>query len=82
VNWLDPEPDRESSDYRTYMEELQKIEGQVTTFKGFHQPPTQEEFERIAERLHDDEWNDGVELESEFDSDSESDSGDDEMEDN
>jgi hypothetical protein len=86
VNWLDPEPDRESSDYRTYMEELQKIEGQVTTFKGFHQPPTQEEFERIVERLHDDEWNDGVELESEFDSDSdsdsESDSGDDEMEDN
>ncbi len=73
VNWLDPEPDRESADHRIYMEELQEIEGQVTTFKGFHQPPTQEEFERIVERLHDDEWNDGVESESELESESEDD---------
>jgi hypothetical protein len=58
VNWLDPEPDRESASYGKYMEELQKIEGQVYSgtqpyyFKGFHQPPTQEEFERILERIH------------------------------
>jgi hypothetical protein len=55
VNWLDPEPDRESTDYAKYMEELQKIEGQVNYFKGFHQPPTQEEFERILERIQEDE---------------------------
>ena len=54
VNWLDPEPDRESSDYGKYMEELQEIEGQINYFKGFHQPPTREEFERILERMHRD----------------------------
>jgi hypothetical protein len=83
VNWLDPEPDRESTEYGKYMEELQDIEGQVDYFKGFHQPPPQEEFERIVERIHDDMFNDyamGSELDS--DSDSESDSGDDEMENN
>jgi hypothetical protein len=60
VNWLDPEPDRESSDYGKYMEELQKIEGKGKDhFKGFHQPPPQEEFESIMERIHkeiDDEF--------------------------
>jgi hypothetical protein len=75
VNWLDPEPDRESAGYGKYMEELQKIEGEINYFKGFHQPPTQEEFESIWERISKEMWNDGVE--SEFDSDS----GDDEMED-
>ena len=54
VNWLDPEPDRESTDYGKYMEELQKIEGQVDFFKGFYQPPPQEEFERIVERINRD----------------------------
>ncbi len=51
VNWLDPEPDRESSDYGKYKEELQEIEAQVKRFKGFYQPPTQEEFESIWERI-------------------------------
>ncbi len=54
VNWLDPEPDRESSDYGKYMEELQKIEGQIDYFKGYHQPPTREEFEWILNRMHRD----------------------------
>ena len=39
VNWLDPEPDRERSDYDEYIEELENIESRVRTFKGFHQPP-------------------------------------------
>ena len=47
VNWLDPEPNRKSTGYGKYMEELQKIEGQVNTFKGFHQPPPQEEYIRL-----------------------------------
>ncbi len=79
VNWLDPEPDRESTGYGKYMEDLQKIEEQIDYFKGFHQPPTQEEFESILERIHED-IDDGFAMSSEFDSDS--DSGDDEMEDN
>jgi hypothetical protein len=43
VNWLDPEPDRESSDYGNYIEELEEI-SQVTFYRGFHQPPTEEEY--------------------------------------
>ena len=50
VNWLDPEPDTDSAGYGKYMEELQEIEEKVDFFKGFYQPPPQEEFERISER--------------------------------
>ncbi len=52
VNWLDPEPDRESSDYAQYIEELSKY-SQVGMFKGFHQPPTEEEFNRLWEEYMD-----------------------------
>ncbi len=46
VNWLDPEPDRESSEYSKYVEELREIEieTQETPYIGFHQPPTGEEY--------------------------------------
>jgi hypothetical protein len=51
VNWLDPEPGRESNDYEKYMKELQEVEGQVDVYRGFHQPPTEEECDRLwAER--------------------------------
>ena len=49
VNWLDPEPDRESSDYEEYIEELQEMNSQVKFFKGYHQPPTEEEYRRLIE---------------------------------
>jgi hypothetical protein len=51
VNWLDPEPGRESNDYKKYIKALQEIEGQVDVYRGFHQPPTEEEYYRLwAER--------------------------------
>ena len=53
VNWLDPEPDRESSDYGKYIEELQRIECQVDLFRGFHQPPTEEEYNRVLDEYYD-----------------------------
>ncbi len=50
VNWLDPEPDRRSSDYGEYIEELEEIESQVTMYRGFsHRPPTEEEWNRLIE---------------------------------
>ena len=49
MNWLDPEPDRESSDYWQYIEELQKIENEVRFYRGFHQPPTEQEYHRLLE---------------------------------
>jgi hypothetical protein len=53
VNWLDPEPDKESSDYEEYIEESQKIDSQVSFFRGFHQPPTEEEYNRLLQRIAD-----------------------------
>ena len=53
VNWLDPEPDRESSDYEKYIEELQVINSQVTFYRGFHQPPTEEEYNRLLDRFEE-----------------------------
>ena len=48
VNWLDPEPTPESSDYEDYIADLQEIEGQVTIYRGFHEPPTEEEYNAIV----------------------------------
>jgi hypothetical protein len=47
VIWLDPEPDPESSDYAKYIEELQDIDSSINTYRGFHQPPTEEEYNRL-----------------------------------
>ena len=49
MNWLDAEPDRVSSDYEEYIEELQEIERSVRMYRGFHQPPTEEEYQRLLE---------------------------------
>jgi hypothetical protein len=51
VNWLDPEPDKDSSDYAKYIEELQEINSKVNMYKGFYQPPTEEEYQRLCDRF-------------------------------
>ena len=48
VNWLDPEPDSESGDYTEYIEELERFES-VGFYRGFHHPPTEEEYDRRME---------------------------------
>ena len=49
VNWLDPEPDRESSDYEEYIVKLEKIQDEIGMYRGFYQPPTKEEYHRLVE---------------------------------
>ena len=49
VNWLDPEQDRESSDYEEYIRRLRQIDGEIGMYRGFHQPPTEEEYHRLCE---------------------------------
>ena len=49
VNWLDPQPDRESSYYEEYIVQLEKIQNETDTYRGFHQPPTEEEYHRLVE---------------------------------
>jgi hypothetical protein len=51
VNWLDPEPDEESNDYEEYIAESQKLDRTVDMYRGFHQPPTEEEYDRLVERI-------------------------------
>jgi hypothetical protein len=52
VNWLDPVPDRESDGYEEYIERFQEIENQVKMYKGFHQPPTEEEYHRLIQKFY------------------------------
>jgi hypothetical protein len=49
VNWLEPEPKKESSDYGKYAEKLNWIDFHVNFYKGFHQPPTEEEYMAFRE---------------------------------
>jgi hypothetical protein len=49
VIWLDPEPDRERSDYQEYIRRLRQIDDDVYLYKGYHQPPTEEEYHRLCE---------------------------------
>ncbi len=49
VNWLDPEPDRESSGYDEYIEMLQSINSEVDSYKGFYHLPPEEEYRRLME---------------------------------
>eukprot|EP00984_Skeletonema_dohrnii_P019768 scaffold9512_cov168-Skeletonema_dohrnii-CCMP3373.AAC.4 len=53
INWLDPEPDRESSDYDVYVRELQSIQEDVFCYEGYHQPPSQDEYKRLCEEYYD-----------------------------
>eukprot|EP00577_Skeletonema_sp_RCC1716_P023483 CAMPEP_0113428750 /NCGR_PEP_ID=MMETSP0013_2-20120614/32045_1 /TAXON_ID=2843 ORGANISM="Skeletonema costatum, Strain 1716" /NCGR_SAMPLE_ID=MMETSP0013_2 /ASSEMBLY_ACC=CAM_ASM_000158 /LENGTH=213 /DNA_ID=CAMNT_0000317351 /DNA_START=385 /DNA_END=1027 /DNA_ORIENTATION=+ /assembly_acc=CAM_ASM_000158 len=52
VIWLDPEPGQESSgsDYEQYIEELRTIE-QQTFYRGFLQPPTEDEYYLVWETV-------------------------------
>ena len=47
INWLDPEPSSDSNEYEIYVEELQRIERNVNFYRGYHQPPTEEEYRRL-----------------------------------
>ena len=55
VNWLDPEPSRDTSDYAEYIQDLQEIERQVNLYKGYYQPPSEEEYNRLYEEYYDEE---------------------------
>eukprot|EP00984_Skeletonema_dohrnii_P012232 scaffold4944_cov104-Skeletonema_dohrnii-CCMP3373.AAC.6 len=48
VNWLDPEPKKDSSDYELYSQELKQIEKEINFFKGFHEPPTAERYKQLC----------------------------------
>ena len=49
INWLDPEPSSDNSDYEIYVEELQRIEKRIDIFKDYYEPPTEEEYRGLCE---------------------------------
>eukprot|EP00984_Skeletonema_dohrnii_P032396 scaffold26504_cov228-Skeletonema_dohrnii-CCMP3373.AAC.3 len=49
INWLDPEPSSESSGYEAYIEALQFIERCADFYRGYSQPPTLAEYNRLCE---------------------------------
>ncbi len=49
VNWLDPEPERESIEYEEYMREIERDLDLYKVYKGFRQPPTEEEYNGLHE---------------------------------
>ncbi len=51
VNWLDPEPDKGSSDYEEFLDDLQQIEYEGDFYRGYHQPPTVDEYYDIVHEL-------------------------------
>eukprot|EP00985_Skeletonema_marinoi_P003790 scaffold1656_cov76-Skeletonema_marinoi.AAC.5 len=46
INWLDQEPERESSDYEIYLQKLERIQRNIDFYKGYSQPPTRDEYRR------------------------------------
>ena len=53
INWLDPEPERNSSDYKAYIREVRDMNNEF--YKGYYVPPTEEEYNRLIEEASTDE---------------------------
>jgi len=51
VNWLDPEPDRNSCDHEKYIAELRAIQWRVNCFDGHYEPPSEDEYNLIVKEL-------------------------------
>lgn len=48
INWFDPEPSEDTDGNEDYQTELQALQKFVILYKGFHKPPTEDEYERIC----------------------------------
>eukprot|EP00984_Skeletonema_dohrnii_P002900 scaffold983_cov96-Skeletonema_dohrnii-CCMP3373.AAC.7 len=47
INWLEPEPDRESSNYEDYTLQLSSLQKEITFYRGHRNPPTKDEYKRL-----------------------------------
>ncbi|KAK1741979.1 hypothetical protein QTG54_007552 [Skeletonema marinoi] len=48
INWFNREPDKESSDYEKYVQKLKQLEQQMDFYRGYLQPPTEDEYNRLC----------------------------------
>ena len=51
INWLEPEPDRGSSDYEEYCYQLRSLPEEISFFSGYHNPPTADEYYQLLNEL-------------------------------
>ena len=51
MNWLDREPEKESSGYEIYFQKLERILRDIDFYRGYSQPPTQDEYHRLRVEL-------------------------------
>jgi hypothetical protein len=49
VNWLDPEPKSGSIDYYDYASGYQRIQGEISLYRGYYEPPTEEQYTLLYE---------------------------------
>ena len=47
INWLEPEPERDSSDYEEYIRQLRSLQEEISFFRGYHNPPTEDEYNQL-----------------------------------
>jgi hypothetical protein len=65
VNWLDPEPESGSREYEDYISDYQHIQGEISLYRGYYEPPTEEQYTLLyEEHLADIQIDDEEEFES------------------
>ena len=47
INWLEPEPDRERSDYKDYTFQLGYAQREINFYRGCYNPPTEDEYNQL-----------------------------------
>jgi hypothetical protein len=53
INWFEPEPERESNGYENYTRRLNALQEEIDFYRGYNQPPTEEEYYRLCEEAAD-----------------------------
>ncbi len=49
VNWLDPEPESGSIGYEDYLADYNRIQGEISLYRGYYEPPTEEQYTLLYE---------------------------------
>ena len=49
INWLDPEPESGSIGYEDYLADYNRIQGEISLYRGYYEPPTEEQYTLLYE---------------------------------
>mmetsp|Transcript_5304 Transcript_5304/g.11506 ORF Transcript_5304/g.11506 Transcript_5304/m.11506 type:complete len:394 (+) Transcript_5304:39-1220(+) len=48
INWIDKEPYRDVNDHNEYLKELELLQADVWSYRGYYRPPTEQEYQRMS----------------------------------